>query len=100
MESFEGKAYISNALDVAGNKAKYDAEVKRILSDKNILAWILKFATSEFKDATIDEIKAAIEGTPEISKVPVYPGKIKPEAIIGQANSDKVPNEGGYAAYV
>lgn len=64
-----------------------------MLSDKIILAWILKYSVHEFKDSSIEEIKGAIEETPEISVVPVYPGKT-PEMIIGMADEDKIPNEG------
>ena len=85
------KTYISNVLESAGDKARYDAQVKKILADKNILAWILKYAVQEFRDFTIEEIMDSIEGTPEISTVPVYPGKEKPEAVTGMANTDIVP---------
>jgi len=93
-ESIQKKSYISNALNVAGDKAKYNAQVKKILSDINILAWILKYSTSEFKDYSIAEIKESIEGTPEVSSVPLYPGKQKPESIIGMDTSNQIPNEG------
>ena len=88
------KTHISNALEAAEDKAKYDAQVKKILADKNILAWILKYAAQEFRDFTIKEIMDSIEGAPEISAVPVYPGERKPEAVAGMANTDEVPNEG------
>ena len=88
------KAFLYNALEMADRKAKYDARVKRILSDKNVLAWVLKYTVREFKQCSIDEIWSSIEGAPEVSTVPVYPGKRKPEAIVGMTNSDDVPNEG------
>ncbi len=87
------KSYLSNVLDVAGHKARYDAEVKKILSDKTILAWILKFTVREFEDSGIEEIRDSIEGEPEVSTVPVYPG-MRRENITGLATEDKVPNEG------
>ena len=34
--------YLFHAIDIAKNKIQYDTEVKRILSDKSILAWIVK----------------------------------------------------------
>lgn len=75
------KTYLSDALSIAATKAKYDAEVKKILSAKIILAWIMKLSMEEFKDYPIEEIMTSIEGEPEIATVPVYPGKVKPEAI-------------------
>lgn len=93
-ESIQKKTYIANALDVAEGKEKYNAQVKKILSDKNILAWILKYTTKEFTVYSIEEIKESIEDTPEVSCVPVYPGRKKPEAITGMNTSNQIPNEG------
>lgn len=87
------KNALFNQIEIAGKNIQYDEQVKRVLSDKIILAWILKYSTDEFKDVSIEEIKGAIEGTPEISVVPIYPGKT-PEMITGMANEDKIPNEG------
>ena len=83
---------LSHQLEISGNNVQYDTEVKKVLSNKIILAWILKYSTEEFKEATLEEIKEAIEGTPEISTIPVYPGKTA-EMITGMSNEDKVPNE-------
>lgn len=90
------KTFIANSIEMAAHKAKYDAEVKKILSDKHILAWILKGTAGEFQDASIDRIIDCIESDPQISEVPVYPGKtnLSPEAITGLSTEDKVPNEG------
>ena len=88
------KNYILNTLELAGNKAKYDAQVKKILCDRRVLAWIMKYSVSEFADAEIETIMNAIEGNPEISVVPVYPGKHRPDAIIGMQTEDSIPNEG------
>lgn len=92
----EIKTQLSNALEIAGDRAKYDAAVKKILANKEILAWILKYSATEFKTASINEIVDAIEGSPEIGTTPVYPGKtnMKPETITGLTTNDKVPNEG------
>lgn len=84
---------IADAVDVANDKARYDAAVKRILSDKNILAWIMKGTMREFKDTMIEQIIACIEGIPEVSEVSIEPGRTN-AAIIGDTTEDKVPNEG------
>ena len=47
---------ISNIIDGNADKNKYDAEVKRILSDKTILAWILKFTVAEFREYSVEDI--------------------------------------------
>lgn len=86
--------HISRAIELSDTKAKYDAEVKSMLSDKIILAWILKYTVRELQDYDIDTIKDCIEGEPEISKVPVYPGRSGSSKIIGSNTEDKVVNEG------
>lgn len=59
----------------ANDKARYDTEVKNVLSDKNILAWIMSRVTDEFRGMSIEDIIPCIEGEPLISKVYVAPGK-------------------------
>lgn len=88
------KTYLGNAIDVAGDKAKYDSEAKKLVSDKTVLSWIAKYCIKELKDFTLEEIVACIEGEPEVEEIPAYPGKKKPEAIVGLSTEDKVPNEG------
>lgn len=90
------KTHIANAIELAGEKARYDAEVKKILSNKHVLAWILKWTASEFRESSIEEILPCIEGEPEVGAVPVYPGKtnMQSEAITGLPTEDIVPNEG------
>ena len=87
------KTYISQMIELSDNRAKYDAEVKKILADKTILAWIIKYSTKEFRDYTIEELRNCIEGAPEISNIAVRPG-CTPEAITGSQTEDKVPGEG------
>ena len=88
------KTYLANAIDIADMQAEYDGEAKKLVSDRTILAWIVKYTVRELRDNTIEEIKAAIEGEPEIAMVPVYPGRKKPDAIVGLPTENKVPNEG------
>jgi len=109
--------YISDTLEGNDCKDRLDTEVKKVLSDKTVLAWILKYTTSEFAPYTIEKIKECIEGTPEVGTHPVYPKsgqksrnnpqkkqdakdsapKAKEsvsEAITGSDTVDKVPGEG------
>ena len=53
--------YLSNALDAAEDKAKYDAQVRKIIASKIVLAWILKYSAEEFRDCLIEQIVEAIE---------------------------------------
>ena len=103
--------YISDTLEGNDCKDRLDTEVKKVLSDKTVLAWILKYTTAEFEQYPIDTIKTCIEGTPEVGTHPVNPrsnrktqntnrrqgdnkaDKIQ-EAITGSDTVDKVPGEG------
>ena len=85
------KTNLTNALEVADIKAQYDAQVKQILSNKVILAWILRETVNEMKPLSIDAIIQCIEGEPLVAEVPVFPGK---ETINGMSTESKIPNEG------
>ncbi len=97
---------LSRELSYAKEKVQYDTQCKRVLSQKQILAWILKRTVKEFTDLPVRQIILCIEGLPEISSVPVYAGKDKEisaepetvrrtnEKISGMPNEDKVPEEG------
>ena len=82
-----GKSVVS-----AGDKSQYDAAVKEILADKQILSWILKWTTAEFQDMEIPEIMGYIEN-PSVSEIPVFPG-LTNQAIDGMPNESKINNEG------
>ncbi len=89
----KSNTHISNVLEGNNNKDRYDAEVKKILSDKTVLAWILKYTVAEFDEYPVEEIRECIEGEPEVGTHRVYPGHT-PEAITGLTTEDKVPGEG------
>ncbi len=90
--------YLGNAIDVAGDKAQYDDSARMLLSDKNVLSWILKYTADEFSDYDIPTIFKCIEGNPEVKIVPFMPGNESkehtPQAIEGMPQEDRVPNEG------
>ncbi len=103
--------YISDVLEGNDCKDRLDTEVKKVLSDKTVLAWILKYTTAEFEPYSIETIKTCIEGTPEVGTHPVNPQSKRrtknagrqpqnvknshaPESITGSDTVDKVPGEG------
>ena len=77
---------ITNAVNAAGDKAQYDARVKRILAQKNILAHILVKTVDEFKGMKPEDVVTYIEGEPKVGSVPVEPGLTNAEKAdaIGQ----------------
>ena len=65
---------IAKVIEETDMKARYDAEVKKVLSDPQILAWILKYTVKEFKEYSIPEIIFRIEGKPEVATHNVHYG--------------------------
>ena len=68
----ESKTQLAKLIELTNDKAKYDAQVKKILANKAILAWILKTCTNEFSALSPKEIISCIEGEPEISAISVH----------------------------
>lgn len=84
---------LGQGIDSADIGAQYDAACKRVLSEKIILAHIMKECLEEFSDASLDDIaNKYIEGTPEIGEVPVLANSTP--RIKGSANKDATTHEG------
>ena len=65
---------IAQGLHVTDDSAGYDAACKRVLSEKAILAWIMKSCLEEYQDCNVNDIaEKYIEGQPQVSAVPVLP---------------------------
>ena len=84
---------LARAVLTADIKAQYDAQCKLVLSQKEVLAWILQGVAEEFAQMSVEEIKSCIEGTPEISSEKIYPGQAG-ERIIGIGNESRITGEG------
>lgn len=85
---------LANSIDVTNLQAQYDEACKKLLSNEQILAWILKTTVKEFETCSIEDIaQKYIEGTPEVSKVLVNPGETNVN-ITGLNNEDSVFREG------
>ena len=64
---------LSKTFSTAGQKAAYDNACKKLLSNKIILAWIMKSCLPEYRDCTVQEIaEKYIEGEPHISEIAVH----------------------------
>ena len=91
------KNELAGDIALAKGKSQYDTYCKRILANKIILAWILKYVAEEFADMDISKIKECIGTDVQISEVNVLPGKTnmpETERIIGESAEDAVPGEG------
>ena len=88
----ETKTYLAHNIEKTAEEARYDANAKSLIADKQVLARIAKYCTSEFKNYDIPTIIECIEGEPEISNISVYPGKTS--AIHGMNTESKISGEG------
>ena len=84
--------HLAHNIEKTAEEAQYDANAKALIADKQVLARIAKYRTEEFKDYDIPTIIECIEEDPEISKIPIYPGKS--DAITGMNNESKISGEG------
>ena len=90
----EEETTISQGLHVTDDSAGYDAACKRVLSEKPILARIMKSCLEEYKDCDVDDIaEKYIEGQPQVSTVPVSPDETG-TIINGMDTEDKSVREG------
>jgi len=91
---------IGTAIRVTGTKARYDAACKRLLSQKVILARILKECAAEYGEYSVEEISQRFieEGT-QVNGIALEPdgvagGSTFPSAIRGERNEDVSLAEG------
>ena len=86
---------IAKNIRIADMNAKYDAACKRLLSEKIILAWIMKSCLEEYKDFDVNEIaERYIEGTPQVAEVAVLPDETNVTLIKGINTEDSSLTEG------
>ena len=89
-----GETTAAQGLHVTDDSAGYDAACKRVLSEKAILARIMKSCLEEYKDCDVGDIaEKYIEGQPQVSAVPVLPDE-GGTVISGMDTEDKSVREG------
>ena len=62
MQRLIENTHLAHGIEKTEYEAKYDENVKALLSDKQVLARIAKYRTEEFKDYEIPDIMECIEG--------------------------------------
>ena len=87
---------IAKNIRVADEKASYDAACKRLLSEKIILAWIMKSCLEEYRGCDVEEIaEKYIEGTPQVGEAAVALDESNRVSMIqGVGNEDTSLTEG------
>lgn len=84
-------------LRAAQQRVQYDASCKRMLSEKIILAWIMKYCVKEYADCTVHDIaEKYIEGEPQVGEIPVAPDETN---IIRGMNTEDVSITEGTVYY-
>jgi len=90
----DGETTIAQGLYITDDGAGYDAACKRVLSEKAILARIMKSCLEEYKECDVNDIaEKYIEGQPQVSAVPVLPDE-GGTVISGMDTEDKSVHEG------
>lgn len=88
---------LSQTIDILssgeGRDARYDASIKEMLADKQVLARILKYTLDEFKDIDIDTIIMNID-EPQVSAIRMEPGHTNTEKIHKMSEEDVILGEG------
>ncbi|MFV0618805.1 hypothetical protein ACE418_13010 [Megasphaera sp. WILCCON 0056] len=83
-----------SAQQAKAQKKAYDEACKWVLSEREIMAHILKACTEEFKDCSLQDIaRRYIQGKPSISRIAVEPEAISPR-IESEQTEDKSKTEG------
>ena len=85
----EVETQLAKLIQVTNETAKYDTQVKKLLANEAILAWILKTCTEEFASYSPNEIIKCIEGKPEISEKAVHSDELDAEEAAKLTSSDK-----------
>ena len=87
----EQDTLLTSMIESSDDKKMYDLLCKRLISNKIILAWIMKRCASEYKDSDVEKIASTyIEGNPIVSSINIATG----ELIIGANTESSGMNEG------
>ena len=86
---------IADDIRITDQNAQYDAACRQLLSEKIILAWIMKSCLEEYRDCDVKEIaEKYIEGEPQVGEVAVMPGETNTTKIRGISNENTIMGEG------
>lgn len=88
------ETYLSHAICAADAACTYDTNVKYLLADKQILAYILKYTIAEFQDMAVREILPCIGNDLEIGTKAVDAGLSNLGRVHDTNTEDNVPGEG------
>ena len=85
---------LAQAIEAADGAAAYDASMKSLLADKQILARILKYAVQEFRDMSIMDIMDGIGDDIDVGTRPLDAGLSNLGRVNVSNTEDNIPGEG------
>ena len=88
------KTEIAKNIETTNQEAQYDSCVKKLLSEKIILAWILKECVEEFRPFSIKQIlQESFEEEPQVSTVAVDQDELDLDEETADNNMGEVPSK-------
>ena len=88
------KNSLARTIENNADHISYDAVCKQLLSEKSILAWIMKYCVSECQGMAVEDIVRCIEASPSVSVTPVFPDEKNTTLINGMNTVNTSQNEG------
>ena len=88
------KTSLARTIENNADHISYDAVCKQLLSEKSILAWIMKYCVSECWEMAVEDIVRCIEASPSVSVTPVFPDEKNTTLINGMNTVNTSRDEG------
>ena len=88
------KNSLARTIENNADHISYDAVCKQLLSEKSILAWIMKYCVSECQGMAVEDIARCIEASPSVSVTPVFPDEKNTTLINGMNTVNTSRDEG------
>lgn len=92
------KTSLARTIENNADHISYDALCKQLLSEKSILAWIMKYCVSECQEMAVEDIIRCIEASPSVSAAPVFPDE-KNTTLINGMNTVNTSHDEGTVAF-
>lgn len=88
------KTSLARTIENNADHISYDALCKQLLSEKSILAWIMKYCVSECQKMAVEDIIRCVEASPIVSAAPVFPDEKNTTLINGMNTVNTSHDEG------
>lgn len=92
------KTSLARTIENNADHISYDAVCKQLLSEKSILAWIMKYCVSECQEMAVEDIARCIEASSSVSAAPVFPDE-KNTALINGINTVNTSHDEGTVVF-